>query len=246
MMRTSLSRLALILLLVAAVPLSFGCGGSNPFDPNDDDGDTGLPDDTPLNDTPQNTMLRFKATYEYQVVGDYENLFAKDFRFTFSGQSDPDLVAEYGNNWNKDDEIESTRHLFQGFTDEGGQQQSAATAIRMTLPGIVDQEDPFHSDSLDHYRVVAIPTLLLEIDLADGNGFQVSAPHTFYLVRGDAAILDEGQEATAQRWYIRRWDDLSPELPGAVGGPISAENAGATTYTSFSRTSWGKTKALYH
>jgi hypothetical protein len=243
MMRPSLSRLALIAVLAVAVPLSFGCS-KNPFTPPIDDGGNTLPDDTPQNDTPQNTMLRFKATYEYQVVGDYEKLFSKDFRFTFSSQSDADLVARYGNNWGKDDEIESTRHLFQGFTDENGDAQPAATTITMTLPGIVDQDDPFHADSTEHYRVIAIPTLLLHIALANDAGFDVSAPHTFYLVRGDAAVLDAGQEATATRWYIRRWDDLSPAI-AAPGGPITTASEGGNALAAFAPSTWGAAKATY-
>ena len=204
-----LSRISVGLAITFVVAPLAGCA----FDPKP----VPPPPPTPLaiNDTPRNTILRFQGTYEQLDVALYAPLFTKDFRFTFSSQSDPTLVQQYGTTWGKDDETESTRHLFQGFTDEHGVQQPAATAISMMLPPLVDQDDPFHADSTEHYRVLAIPTLLLHIGLANDAGFEVSAPHTFYVVRGDAAVLDDGQDATASRWYIRRWDDLSSSLPAA-------------------------------
>ncbi len=167
-------------------------------------------------DTPQNKVLRFAGTYETLVVTDYQDLFTTDFRFTFSSQSDPELAAEYGATWGKDDEIESTLHLFQGFVDADGVFQPAATRIDLDLPHIQELEDPFHPDSVEHYRRISVPRLLLEISLTDERGFNVDAPHDFYLVRGDAALLGEGQEARSDRWYLYRWDDRSSALPQAV------------------------------
>jgi hypothetical protein len=245
MMRPSLSRLALIALLIVAVPFVTGCS-KNPFDPDDDDGGNTLPDNTPPNDTPHNTMLRFEATYEYQVVGEYEKLFTKDFRFTFSSQSDPLLVAEYGNNWGKDDEIESTRHLFQGFTDDEGTFQEAATSITMTFILLLEQENPQHPDSTEHYKLMIAQPLVLAIGLSNDSGFNVEARHEFYLVRGDAAVLDEGQDASTSRWYIYRWDDLSEPISSPGGPRLSTDGVGVRTLAGFTPTTWGAAKATYH
>jgi hypothetical protein len=241
--------------LIVAVPFATGCS-KNPFDPDDDPGGNQLPDNTPPNDTPQNTLLRFEATYEYQVVGEYEKLFTKDFRFTFSAQSDPELDEEYGTSWGKDDEIESTRHLFLGFTDDEGVFQAAATSIDMTIPFAQELEDPEHPDSLEFYRLMSVPRLLLHITLSDDRGFDVDAPHNFYLIRGDIAaarqVLDTNQEGTASRWYIYRWDDLSPPLSTGAPSPIRPASTGSLgagesrTLNGFTPTSWGAAKATYH
>jgi hypothetical protein len=93
MKKSGLMRSSVLALAFAAILT--GCS-SNPFTPPIDDGGGGLPPDTPLNDTPQNTMLRFEATYENQIIAEYEKLFASNFRFTFSSQTDDSLVQRYG------------------------------------------------------------------------------------------------------------------------------------------------------
>ena len=85
MHKSGLLRSSILALAALALPVLAGCS-SNPFTPPPDDGG-GLPSNTPLNDTPQNTMLRFEATYERQVLPEYEKLFASNFRFTFSNQT---------------------------------------------------------------------------------------------------------------------------------------------------------------
>jgi hypothetical protein len=174
------------------------------------------PTPIPVADTPQHAIERFVGTYETFVIADYGALFTKDFRFTFSSQSDPELAAQYGTSWGKDDELESTSHLFAGFVDAGGTFQPAAVRIDLELPFTQELDDPFHPDSIEHYRLVAVPRLLLDIGLSDERGFNVDAPHDFYLVRGDAAVLDDAQEARADRWYVYRWDDRSSALPQAA------------------------------
>ena len=104
-----------------------GCdSGSRVIDPGCD---CSLPSDTPINDTIQNTMLRFDAVYEFEDSTRYRNLLASDFRYTFSQASDPQLVLTYGNNWGKDDEVASSRHLFDGFTNSLGEAVPAARRI---------------------------------------------------------------------------------------------------------------------
>jgi hypothetical protein len=52
-------------------------------------------------------------------------------------------------------------------------------------------------------------------------------------VRGDAAVLASGQVAGTDRWYLRRWIDLTP----AIHGPVILPATSAT---------WGQVKAQYH
>ncbi len=214
MRNSGLMRLSLLALGLAVLPLATGCG-SNPFNPPVDDGGGGLPADTPMNDSPSNTMIRFERTYENQVVDQYELLFASNFRFTFSNQSDPTLVNQYGNSWGKDDEVESTSHLFDGFTNELGTFVPGAAGITLSLPGAQIIADPFRPtdpDSSAYYKYVIVPSISLLLDVPGTQGYEIAAPHDFYLVRGDAAVLDAGQQATADRWYIWRWDDKSAAL----------------------------------
>jgi hypothetical protein len=236
LVRPSLYALFLVALLA-------GCG-SNPFDPPPIDDDPGLPPGTPLNDTPQNTMLRFEAAYENKVAVEYEKLLASNFRFTFSNQSDPDLVNEYGNNWGKDDEIESTRHLFEGFTsaEPPYEYQGPASAIALSLNGASFIDDPSRPDSAAFYKYVIVPSVDLTITIAgtEEQIYEISAPHDFYLVRGDVAVLDANQEATANRWYIYRWDDKSPAIAGVA--PRLASLAASDQPV---RVTWGLLKSSY-
>jgi hypothetical protein len=206
--------------LFAFLALTAGCI----FDPKHNDVPP-PPVEIPLATTPENAVKRLAGEYEQTNIGEYGTLLTQDFRFTFSSQSDPRLVELYGNSWGRDDEIESTTHLFQGFVDDHGELQPRARALELSIPVFQEFEDPDHPDSLTHYRRIAIPRLLLDITLEDGRAFAVDAPHTFYLVRGDAAVLGPGQAPSAERWYVYRWDDLSAPLVAAAAGPLAGSGA---------------------
>jgi hypothetical protein len=198
------------------------------------------PPPMPEPDSPQNLMIRFEGVYELQSAVNYEALLTSDFRYTFSLASDPTLVDRYPN-WGRDDEVESTRHLFEGFTTTTGETVPAASQIDMTLSGLQYGPDYTHPDSAEHYMKVVITSVHLVIDVPigpSGTSYDVSGRHEFYLVRGDAAVLDPGQEARADRWYLRRWDDLSP----GVGSLLPAADIliGAPRRVS---ASWGEVKA---
>ena len=216
----SLSRVSALALTLATMLAFAGCGG-NPFTPPPDTGNGGLPVDTPANDSPQNTMVRFQRTYEYQVQPEYVKLLTNDFRYTFSLDSDPALVTQYGANWGKDFEAESAANLFDGFTNSSGAYVPGATNITMALNSVQYFDDPAHSDSSAYYQWVTVARVVMSIEVpGDANGpqiYYIDAPHNFYLVRGDAlgASLDTDQPATSTHWYIRKWDDLSP--PPAAG-----------------------------
>jgi hypothetical protein len=220
-------------LTCGLVLLSFGCGGSKPTK-------VIVPKDTlPLNDTVQKTMLRFEATYEFQDLPKYANLLASDFRYTFSQASDPLLVQTYPN-WGKDDEVATSQHLFEGFTNSLDEVVPAASKIEMDLYGVQPTTDVEHQDSTAYYQKVVVSRVVMSIEVPgspEPTVYNIDARHEFYLVRGDAAVLDAGQEARADRWYIRRWDDLSPPNPSPVIVP-----SGPTAYTT---TSWGRVRARY-
>ena len=241
MRKSGLLRFFIVALFLVA-PLLAGCGG-NPFSPPIDDGG-GLPADTPLNDTPEHLMQRFEATYERQVLNEYEKLFASNFRFTFSSQSDPGLANTWGANWGKDDEVESTSHLFDGFTNQLGEFQGPASAITLSLPGTQIIDEPTQPDSAAFYKHVYVPTITLRIEIAAAEEtiYEINAPHEFYLVRGDVALLDGTQEARADRWYIYRWDDKSPPTGTAAAVPRLASLGSSLGPI---RTTWGNLKSSY-
>ena len=67
--------------MFALLPVLAGCG-SNPFNPPIDPGGDGhVPGDTPVNDSPQNLMIRFEKSYEFQDLQNYSRLLTSDFRY---------------------------------------------------------------------------------------------------------------------------------------------------------------------
>jgi hypothetical protein len=227
------ARRFLVLLLV---PFVSGCA----FNPPDDI--PVPPPPLPEADSPQNLMLRFEGVYELQSAVNYEQLLTSDFRYTFSLASDPLLVNRYPT-WGHDDEVESTRHLFEGFRTLTGEDVPAASRIEMTLTGLQYGLDYTHPDSGEHYMKVVLTSvdMLIEVPTAPApTSYLITGRHEFYIVRGDAAVLDAGQEARTDRWYLRRWDDLTPgvssPLPDAdilIGAPkrVSASWGGVKATT---------------
>jgi hypothetical protein len=185
-------------------------------------------------------MLRFEAAYEYQALAEYAALFTADFRFAFSSDADPDLVSQFGDTWGRDHEIQSTSHLFVGFTNSGGQYHAPASLIALTLNGPQIFADLDYPDSAAFYAYMIVPSIRLELEISNTDGFTMQVPHDFYLVRGDAAVLDSSQPADSVHWYIRRWVDKSPPL-ASVGRP-GTEPA---RFMPAQESSWGRMKALY-
>ena len=202
--------------VLACLVLLAGCGGDDDNNPVVPQPEAGLPPNTPQATTPVNLLARFEATYEYRHKVEFGKLLTADYRFAFSSQSDPELVAMYGDTWDQAKELASLGHLIAGFTSEQGDYRPAASEISFTFEGVSVIGDPDHADSTDHYRLAVIPRILGHVSFADGMEFVVDAPHDLYLVRGDAAVLASGQNASADRWYVRRWEDRSPALVGLL------------------------------
>lgn len=201
------------LLLALALTLSLaGCGEDKATAPVPQPTPDPLPPGTPLNDTPANTLIRLERAYENQVLDSYLALLTDDFRFEFSSQSDPTLVLQYGLNWGVDDESASTRHLYDGFTNEEGSYMPGAAGITMSLPGPQIINDPDYPDSAVYYKLVVVPAMSVLIDIQGNGSYEIAAPQDIRLVRGDAAFLHSGQPADTTRWYVRRWTDKATSL----------------------------------
>ena len=218
----AISVLAMLLLFASGCIFSPKKGREQPPPP--------LPDA----DSPQNAMLRFQGVYQAQSLVNYEPLLTSDFRYTFSLQADPGLVNLYPN-WGKDDEVETTRHLFEGFVNSEGKPFPAARSIALELGGIQYGTDYSHADSAEWYQAVVVPGVRLTIEIPgeqDPVIYEINGRHEFYLVRGDAAVLGPGQEARTDRWYIRRWDDKS----AAIAAPTPTEDRTRVS-------TWGRLRA---
>ena len=185
-----------------------------------------------INDIPVNTMLYFERTYEYQVLHAYLSVLSADFRFEFSAESDPELILEFGSTWRMRRDSTSTAHLFDGFVTAGGDTVPGATSMRLDLDGVTIDADPDHADSTAHYQRVTVAMFALQFEVQGTNGYDITAPQEFRLVRGDAAAVRSDQIADDRRWYIRRWIDRSPApavRTPSTGAPATVSNAQVTT-----------------
>jgi hypothetical protein len=174
-------------------------------------------------DSPIGLMRRFEHAYEERDLDRYRELFTADFLFL---PSDPEVAARCPNGWHREDEIASADHLFHGFTDRMGVYRPAATRIVLDLSPYEEQADPEHPDSTAYYRRYDVPSVTLQIWTPAQNFFISDQEHVYYVVRGDAAVLDESQERSADVWYIRKWVE-NPRWAGralASGDPDKVSN----------------------
>ena len=180
----------------------------------------------PLNDTPENTIIRFMAVYEAKDLEEYRRLLTGDFTFEFSNAADPDLVQRYSTGWFKADEVEAARKLFE-----------AASRIELSIQPTTPVADTGAGrDPLLYKMLAALVRMHVQLETGDdfvcGEG--VPQFHRFFLVRGDEAQgLDDDQPADSSRWYIWNWRDESP--------PLSKPHETAQTPV----LTWGQIKAAY-
>ena len=182
-------------------------------------------------------MLRFIAMYEQRNATEFAKLLTGDFTFEFSNAADPDLVSQYSGGWFKNDEIISTRNLFEGGTNRTGYFLEGALSLELTLTPTtpVDDNTPGRDSNLYKTLIASVDVL---IDLPGEDDFVIgqAPPQTnrFFLVRGDAAVgLEADQPADASHWYIWNWRDESPPV-GKPQSPLQNESS-----------TWGRLKGLY-
>jgi hypothetical protein len=194
----------------------------------------------PLNDTPQNTILRFVWAYENKKTAEYENLFTEDFTFEFSMYVDPELAQQYQNGWFKLDEKTSADHLFEGFMDDSTGYHTAASSIDLTLAKTAPTGD---TEGRDPTKFKVLATRVDGIVVVPHTGSQTEDTryviennfHRFFLVRGDAAAsLAAGQPADSTHWYVYHWMD-------ETAYPVAPASVRASTQM----TTWGHVKAVY-
>jgi hypothetical protein len=222
-------RLGFPLVLLALVALT-GCW--NPFQPNVLGRGVSTPPPAP--NSPSNTLLLFKWCYENRSQAEYRELFTADYRFAFAAL-DTNGNAYRDQPWTRDDELESSRKLFEG----GEADQPAASQISLVLERSFRVQNDTRPGKYDPDRRKTITTLVnLTIQTIDGTSTNVNGKATFFLVRGDSALIpdDLGFGPDPNRWYIERWEDQTFAPTGAqaltAGGtpgalPASAGRAGS-------------------
>jgi len=233
--------LAVWLVAVALVPLLSGCIFSPPHKTTEQK-DPPLPDNT----TPQLAVQRFVLAYEQKKAAEYQGMFTGDFTYEFSTSTDPTLVQQYSTGWFKNDEKESSAHLFQGYTPPGGATLPAATSIDINLAVDIPTDDNTSGVDPATHKVLAtrvdgsitVPQSGAEpLTYVITNNYNV-----FYLVRGDVAVnMDATQKADASHWFIYRWVDLSEATPA----PNSIRTASTAEPAPAPRT-WGHLRADWH
>jgi hypothetical protein len=208
------------------------------FSPDKDDPKPEPPAPIPGNDTPENTMRRFMATYEQKKGIEYEGLFTNDFTFEFSNAVDPTLAAQYASGWFKEDERISAQNLFQGFTNGSGLFVPAATSIDINLAPVAPQPDPTAPDLIRYYQLQSEVDATIVVPPGTGQTEETTYlvdnnVHRFFLIRGDAAAgnLAPEQPADSLHWYIYRWRDetVSTAAAGDLRLASSAPRQTATT-----------------
>lgn len=146
---------------------------------------------------PQATLERLAEGYRSISPEQVIATFTADYRFHSFGDS---LVNFIGGR-SREDEAKTIEAMLHGSGN-----LPRTDSIGMNLNGIREGIDPEHADSAQQYRVLTVTQLDMGIRTVDGMRFIVlSREHIFHLVRGDVAVLVDGQVADANLWYIRRW-----------------------------------------
>ena len=148
-----------------------------------------------------------------------ENL-TLDYRFHAWGDS---VLIGYMAGFGREEEAGSIRGMLRGVIRDGDTLMAPADSVGVIADGISEGVDPEHPDSTLHYCVLTVRRF--EIGLRTTRGIRIwSNPetHVFHLVRGDVALLGDGQPADSLRWYIRRWleniTSVNADLAGREGG----------------------------
>jgi len=220
--------------LAGAALLATGLAGCiNPFQPRVGTAQA-VARPRPQPTSPQQLIRLFQWCYENRAIAEYEELFTDDFRFAFArvdAATYPPAV--------RDEEVAIARGLFV----DGKASEPRANRITLDLSSPLlplpdsrpNKPDPWHKEITTH----VVLTVERDIDRWEITGFV-----TFYVVRGDSALLpqvliDRGFGSDSSRWYIERWEDKTDQgqlataagetfheaLRSIIGAPASARSS---------------------
>jgi hypothetical protein len=219
------------------------CGCFNPWDPRE--AGLGVTEPPPVPTTPSLVLQLLEWSYKNRAIAEYREIFSDDYRFVF-GTLDPYGNAYRSTPWTRDDEVESTTHLFQG----GDASQPAATNISIMLDrNFNETNDPRYGPSAARWHKLIRTSVTLHIT-TEGGDQNVAGYGNFFLVRGDSAIIplelrQRGFGPDSNRWYIQRHEDDTYQ-DNTGGGGATANRARPAAVETWVERSWGYLKALYH
>lgn len=156
----------------------------------------------PVPDSPAGVLRVLADAYSRKSLEELAGLYAADFKFTSTSMESVAIMQNFG----RELELRSADALFHGLKVDGRLVKPPADSVRIHISGVSEAPDPEHADSVASYRLVAVHGFEFEI-YVPGRKTMMAAPalHVFQMVRGDAAMLAEGQPPDSTRWYLRRW-----------------------------------------
>lgn len=245
------------LLILAGVALLAAVGCVNPFQPRIGTG-RAFSEPAPRPTSPQGLMELFKWCYNQRAIAEYEELFTEDFRFGFSAVDSATNAPIL-----RDEEIEIARRMWV----DGSANEPRANSISLEyLSRILPLPDSRPGKTSTWHKEITTG-ILLKVEL-DDERFEVRGDATFFVVRGDSALIPDvleqrGFKPDPSRWYIERYEDktneggsaLAPVVPAldayfrgdaAAVARLARRSAVPTRSTAAtSSMTWGQLKALY-
>ena len=187
--------------------------------------------------TASGVLRLFEWCYNSKAIGEYREIFSDDYRFYFSPLDSSG--AEWRDTpYTREDELISATNLFVG----GSATEPAASSIRLSFDRnflvypdryYLRYPDNTSRDPAGVWHKEIRTTVTLQIGTDDGNSLEIKGHATFYMVRGDSALIPEemrlkGFGPDPNRWYIRRWDDDTAEEGSGSLASTSSRVAGRT------------------
>ena len=151
---------------------------------------------------PADALKQLEQAYATKSIELQSSLFTDDYRF----HSLVMKLSEYVDGSDREREIRVAKNLFAGRLFGKGEPKPDAMKLELVCGEVTEGPDPEHPDSTGQYRVLVSNKFSMRV-IEDGKE-RMSVPssqHVFHVVRGDVAVLTQGQERVADHWYIRRW-----------------------------------------
>lgn len=151
---------------------------------------------------PEAALERYARAFRERSPDGVGAVLTADYRFHQLNEG----LEDYVTGFDRAVEMNSTRGMLVGVKRDGVVVMPPPDSVTMNVDGIQQNFDPEHPDSTEHYRVLTVRKI--EIRLARSDGWKMYTPpslNVLHLVRGDAAVLAEGQSPDRETWYIRRW-----------------------------------------
>jgi len=175
---------------------------------------------------PESAVERWVWAFRDRSPSEIGQVFTADYMFHQRG----DDVQDYIKGQNRETEMLAVAGMLEGVKRDGAVVLPPPDSVSVVADGLSQQFDPEHPDSTAQYRVLTVKRLEIRLVMPDGQVmFTPASLHVMHVVRGDAAVLVEGQSPDRNSWYIRRWlNDVSGlqtalrERDGGCGEPEPA------------------------